>query len=411
MVKISNVNPVGRKTRRPSHTFQVRAKPFCLQPIMIAPVLPGETMKNLLLQTRVVSDPVKNPLMGWWQEYYFFYVSHRNLEQQDFLDMMLDPEFDLSAHKTAASTPFYHSGNTIPWLQLCTDKVVQHYFRADDESGVTKVGGLDVVSINNESWLDSVINDDDFVAPADVDVEGPDANSTIQASEIDKAMRMWQFQRMHGLTDMDYEDFLATYGVNVPAIQENKPELIRYMREWQYPANTVDPTTGAPSSALSWAIRDRADKDRFFREPGFIVGYSVTRPKVYLSNQKGAGADLLSGALSWLPAIMRDDPYTSLHKFPALTGPLGANTDDYWVDLKDLFLYGDQFVNFALTETDAGLMALPTPGLEKRYPTEAMIDAFFVDSAKEVVRQDGIVTLTVLGALTDTTPPISRAFV
>lgn len=413
MVKLTNLSPTGRKTRRPSHTFQVRQKPWILQPIMIAPVLPGETMKNLLLQSRAVTDPIANPLIGWWLEYYFFYVSHRNLEEQDFLDMMLSPDYDLSAHNAVADTTYYHFGSTIPWLELCTAKVVQHYFRAESDTAAHEIDGMPLVTINNESWLDSVINDADFITPADVDVDNIDANATdnLMASDIDKAMRMWQFQRLHGLTDMDYEDFLATYGVSVPEVQENKPELIRFIREWQYPSNTIDPTTGVPSSAVSWAIRDRADKDRFFREPGFLVGYTVARPKVYLKGQVGAAVGLLDSALSWLPAIMRDDPYTSLKKVDALSGPLSANTDAYWVDLKDIFLYGDQFVNFALTATDAGLIALPTAGLEKRYPVEADINGLFKSATVDLIRQDGIVTLTVLGGLVDTTPQISRAFV
>ena len=70
---------VGRKLRSPIHRFHLRHYPFQLQPFMLAPVIPGETMKNLLLQARVVTDPIKNGLIGWWQEYYFFYVKHRDL--------------------------------------------------------------------------------------------------------------------------------------------------------------------------------------------------------------------------------------------------------------------------------------------------------------------------------------------
>ena len=43
-------------------------------------------------------------------------------------------------------------------------------------------------------------------------------------------------------------------------------------------------------------------------------------------------------------------PFTSLKKFTADTGPLGDRTtatDGYFVDMRDLFLYGDQFQNMA----------------------------------------------------------------
>ena len=62
LVTATALKPTGRRPRRPSHPFQVRHEPFQIQPFFIAPVLPGETMKNLLLQSRAVTLPLKNPL-------------------------------------------------------------------------------------------------------------------------------------------------------------------------------------------------------------------------------------------------------------------------------------------------------------------------------------------------------------
>jgi len=55
---------VGRKLRAPQHHWSLRHVPFALQPFCIAPVLPGETMKNALLQARAVTMPIKSPLVG-----------------------------------------------------------------------------------------------------------------------------------------------------------------------------------------------------------------------------------------------------------------------------------------------------------------------------------------------------------
>lgn len=409
MVTFNPLSPVGRSTRSPEHTFQVRQKPWIIQPIMIAPVLPGETFKNLLLQARVVSDPVKNPLIGWWIEYYFFYVKLRDLAgRETYENMMLDGELTTSSLNAAAKLATYHNdANSPDYVQQCLDTVVEWYFRAEGE-GAHNLDNMPLASFNRSDWLDSVINDADFVAQIDVDVDGPDANTTIQASEVDKALNTWQLLRAQQLTDMSFEDYLATYGVKVQREEIHKPELIRYVKNWTYPTNTVDPSTGVPSSAISWSVQERADKDRFCREPGFIFGCTIARPKVYFSNMKGAAVELMTNAQSWLPAIMRDDPYTSLKKVAAGSGPLSANTDAYWVDLKDLFLYGDQFVNFALTATDAGLVAAPSATLDKRYATEAMIDGLFVGAGADLVKQDGVVRLSILGSLKDTTPPIGR---
>jgi len=71
----TNVVPLPqrrRRQRRPKHTWQVRVPPFCLQLVTMAPVLPGETLDNAVMQARVVTDPIVNPLIGWHKEYYLF---------------------------------------------------------------------------------------------------------------------------------------------------------------------------------------------------------------------------------------------------------------------------------------------------------------------------------------------------
>ena len=57
--------------------------------------------------------------------------------------------------------------------------------------------------------------------------------------------------------------------------------------EWAYPANTVDPATGLPTGSASFAVNIRADKDRFFNEPGFIFGVTMVRPKIFLVTRPG----------------------------------------------------------------------------------------------------------------------------
>lgn len=405
-VSYSKAPVTGRKIRRPQHTFHVRHKPFQIQPFAIAPVLPGETMQNALLQVRSVTKPIANPLIGWWLEHYIFYVKHRDLNVPWVETMMLDPAFDFTTvDDVSPNVKNYHKGNSINWTELCTARIVDTYFRNADEMGTSiKLDGMHQASIQHESWLNSMYQNNPFLT--DVDVDGPDANTTIQASEVDAALRQWEFMRANQLTEMTYEDFLATYGVRPEKQRINKPELIRYSREWQYPSNTVDPVTGNPASAVSWAVAERADKDRYFAEPGFIIGLTVARPKVYVSKQGGSAAAMLRDAYSWLPAVMRDDPYTSVRPFTAASGPLDGQTLPYWVDVRDLLMYGDQFVNFALTDTKAGLVALPTANLQRRYVSLADVDALFTGStsADKYVAQDGVLALTILGAQMDNTP-------
>ena len=58
-----------RKMRNPTHDSYVSFRPYQLQPFMIAPVLPGETLKNLNITGRVITDPLATgPLniLPWW---------------------------------------------------------------------------------------------------------------------------------------------------------------------------------------------------------------------------------------------------------------------------------------------------------------------------------------------------------
>lgn len=396
----------GRVARRPSHTFQLRHQPYQIQPFLLAPVLPGETLKNALLQSRAVTQPVRSRLIGWWLEYYVFYVKHRDLTaREEFVKMALDPSWTPdNVTEAAASVPYYHFGQTINWSKLCLERVTEEYFRNEGEAWDSHVlDGLPIASITGNAWHDSIY---DATVMPDGTVNTGDGDPDLPLSELDRAYAQWEFMRANALTTMSYEDFLRTYGVR-PEKEAHRPELVRFIREWTYPTNTVNPTNGAPTTAVSWSIAERIDKDRFFKEPGFLFGVTVARPKVYLSKQAGSAAGMLKDAFSWLPAVMKDDPYTSLKKFfkgdVAGRGPVDGFAQDYWVDVRDLFLYGDQFLNFARTDANANLIDLPASDFQRRYAPETSIDKLFVGAAGGYVEQDGICNLNILGRQVDYT--------
>lgn len=408
-----------RTMRRPQYPFQLRTRPFQLQPFMIAPVLPGETLQNLLLQARSVTDPIVHPLIGWWNEYYFFYVKHRDIEfhadHTRFQEMVLDPAANLTDMHSAADVKTYHAYG-INWLQECLELLTEWYFRDDGEVyNNALLDGLPLVQYSGRNWTDSLTLNDDKRVDRRVNLD-LDADGSIQADEVDDAVAHWQALRDAGLVAMDYEDFLSTYGVKGTREDSkedpelHKPELVRYSRQWSYPANTVDPATGEPSSAVMWSTAERADKKRFFKEPGFLVGLTVARPKVYLKNQKGSLTGSMDNVMTWLPAIVQHQYEKGFRGFDRLEGPLtGLFPDDttateYWVDIRDLFMYGEQFVNFA-PAADANMsgLALPTAGNQKRYASATEIDALF-KGANKAIRTDGVVSLGISGRQKDMTP-------
>lgn len=401
-----------RVERNPEHTFHLKTRPWQIQPCAIAPVLPGETLKNALMQSRVVTKPLKNPFIGWWTEYMLFYVKHRDLEQSArdaMVDLMLDPTANLTSLETAAAVKTYHYANSVDFVQLCLTRVVEEYFRDESETYAARglVDGLPVAAAvpNNSTWTDSLI-DTTVLPDGGVAVDGTSPTTDVTYEAFDAKYQQWEFLRANKLIDMTYEDYLRSFGVRVADPEKpHIPELLRHWREWTYPTNTVDPATGIPSTAASWAIQGRADKDRLFKEPGFVFMVTVTRPKVYMSKQKGAATAMLNTPMSWLPALLRDEPYTSMREFANNAGPLVTTTNGYWVDVRDLFLYGDQFLNFAITDVGYGEVALPTVGMEKKYPDATDMDNLFsgTDGADRIIQQDGILKMSILGTLQDWT--------
>lgn len=431
LVQAKDVRQQRRIQRRPQHSFSVKAKPYEICPICIAPVLPGETIQNLLWQDRVVSDPIKSSLTGWWQEYYYFYVplphfrhSALNIDNDGLLQlMMLDPSTDVSELKAAAiSEPLYTFKGGMDYVYYCLESVIAEHFRTEDDFDTTPIDKYPGIYSDQNNPFNSLI--DDGVLREDTDVPG-DQTSVEHALDAEQLgmtaeYQHWQMLQDQGLVDVTYETWLKTYGVSGVADENAAPtqddyalelqkgqgdyriEPLRYVRKWTYPTNHIDPTNGTPTSAVSWSIAERSDKKRFFKYPGFVFGVAVTRPKVYLGAQKGALVGLLDDWKSWMPATLLDQSFSSMKKIvdSATDGPLLNQTGDMWLDLRDLFIYGDQFVN----HTDSLLVnSLALPGdvvadaANTRKVTEAMVDALFVgDTTKAFIKHDGKVSLDIM---------------
>lgn len=425
MVKVvTERERVGRNLRKPNCPFHLRdVSPFAIQPMLCHPVLAGETMTSLLLQSRVVTDPLAERLIGAWCEYYFFYVKLRDLDgRADFEEMIVDPEKSMSSYDGTTDGKHFFLANPgsdirIDWVDLCLKRVTETYFRAEGEAwDDAKYGTLPVAMINSMNVADNLAEQDNVLQEADDDLTSTtagqgDGTSAVKVSEIDLAMREWQMKRMHRVTDMTFADYLKAQGVTAETAPLNEPELLRYIKDWTYPTNTIDPTDGSATTACSWSLQERADKDRYFREPGFIFGVQIIRPKVYFSYQRSTAIGLMNDAFSWLPTQLDDDPYSSLALVTTGDTPFTSPDADYVFDRKDLFMYGEQFLNFdPAGANDKGAIQLPTineglKGVNSKYPTSTMIDSVFSDTVtNKYVQTDGVVQLNILSRLEDTTP-------
>lgn len=382
-----------RRTRGPQHTFTVGVLPWQQVPVLCAPVLAGETLKSGMVQIRVISDPVNSALMGWWFEFYLFYVRVGDLDGADAVRAAAsDPSQNLTALNAGISIPYYHSRASTPsWALQCHSPVSRAYFRKEGENwNDNMVGNYPGVQFMGSCWMDSLYTDTELGPPAGADT--------------------WQLQwsafqaaRSSKLTTNTWGEWLAKSGVAVPpqlveTVQDYRiPELVRFVRDFAFPQPTVDPATGAIRSTLQWSMAERIDRRRYFAEPGFLFGLVVIRPKVVATGLTQAGVDsLILNSDGFMPPEFDTDPHTALQKFTAAgnLSPLSAVTVDHWVDRRDLFLYGDQWVNNAAKGVNS--VALPTSTLtNKKYPSLTESRALFVDTAAGLVSVDGIASFRI----------------
>lgn len=401
----------GRVGRRPQHRFNLKTKPYGLYPFMIAPVLPGESLKSLMLQTQCWSDPLAAGVMkniGWWSEYYFFYVKHRDLMGfetatdgigKDLIDMIVLNESIASHQDADGNTVTYCPPKGVDFVLECLKRCTEEYFRDEGEAWNNfTIDGVPQVKIYGRGTSDAyekLTLESDY---EDRTVDVPD-----KIDDVMDAYAEWQAMYDAGLMDMDYEDWMRTYGSkatlpNVDRVDHHVPENICHWREFQMPTNTVEPTTGVPATAVGWRVAKQHRKAMFFQEPGWIVGFTCVRPKVYMK-LKGNVAAMMQTREAWLPAITSQHLDASHLLIPEDAGPLadgiGAETG-YWLDLKDLLNYGDQFVNWAAADAPP-FIDLPGTTGQRRYVSAGDVMQFFADTTNGRFLQDGVVSLSILG--------------
>lgn len=418
---------VDRVGRHPVHNFHIRHAPYVIQPFCIAPVLPGETVKNISVQARVLTQPIVNPLIGWWIEHYFFYVKHRDMADTAlFQQMVLTYGTALTTaadwHAAGSSNKWSGIRNAtyvgMDWVTAAMKPIIETFFRDEGRAwNSATIDGFPAAYIEGNTFFDSIMlhTERDTEVDVTIPVDATPNPDVVSYQDILNAQRQYEILRSQGLTNATYEDFLRSYGVRSIAAVQNKPELVRYSREWSYPSSHVQPNAATPAlsdvtSAVSWSIAERADKARYIPEPGFIVGCSVCRPKSYTGRQVAPAVSLLNDALGWLPAILRDDVNASWMKYTDSSADIfgGAMTGDFWLDRKDLYLYGDQFLTGDDQQTGFNNQPYPTSAgkADSNEPVQAGVDALFASAdATDGVRQDGTVRFHILSAIGPDTSP------
>lgn len=413
-----------RQQRRPQNPFNVQTKPFQIQPVMFHPVLPGETLKTVLIQAQVWSDPLASVLKntGWWCEYNIFYVKHRDLPGyetavdglgKDLVDMFVSNE-SLAGHAAGAAVPWtYTPAGGVDFVSPALTRVVEEYFRDEGETAsafhIDNVPICQIYGRGRSDAFDKLTLSSDYEDHrVDLDADG---DGTIHVGdEMNRAFNEWAAMHDAGVMDMTYEDWMRTYGGRAPntdtdRVDYHRPEDIAYARQFAYPTNTVEPTTGVPAVAVGWRVAHNLRKAYRFDEPGWLLVTQTVRPKVYLGKQEGLVASMMTTRDAWLPAVLHDESTVGHLLIPEGTGPLGTVSttanDDYMVSIRDLLLYGEQFVNYA--PAGAGFVDLPASSGQRRYADATQAMALFTNTTTGRFRADGMISLGIMGRQRETT--------
>lgn len=429
IVSVQDYKKQPRVTRSPKHPFNLKSRPFEIVPFMIAPVLPGETLDSAFLQSSVVSDQINNRLIGWWKEYHLFYVPIRALtqgptnqiEEEHMNSMFLDPTYNMTANYPASAnvTSYYTFKGGVYWPSMLLEYIAQRWFRDEGETTLPYWDDYPIAQIDQGNVFHSL--KEESALADDTELPGVDEQEELDILPgFTTHYAQWELMRDQGMTDLSYKDYLRSYGITPPkdiivdaedVVPSIEAEKIASFRKFTNPTLAPQQGEAESTSVVYWRCAERVTKRMLFTEPGFLFGVTVTRPKIYLGNQKGSASGLLSTAFAWLPAVLNNYGYSSLLEGldSATDGLLQGGDEDYWLDIKDLFIHGEQFVNHTMSAAANHGVALPVASnLDKKYLTEAMMNSLFAvtDGSASYLYEDGMVHMDILGRIRDTSPKL-----
>lgn len=394
-----------RHTRTPVFPQAGTMKPFGLYPLMIHPVLPGETLQSAKTKMRTISKPVNHPLSGAWLETWLFYVKFTDIDR-DLGEMFVSDTFSSSGYTAGSDNErlFVKSGQ-IDWVGKCLERIADSYFTHQEETPIA-YDSVYQTKLNQKSWIANVM-----VRPDEV------ATDTSDVFDSQEEITAFQMMQMMSMQELSYEKYLKEFGVQSVRTGIGEPEMLRWSRSWTQPVNTVDPTDGSPSSAWVWSDEIKAEKPKRFDEPGFIIQLAAVRPKMFLNYLETSIVGNFWGFTDWFPIYNLDDPNAGVRTintdddvFDAAANAAEAS-DELWYDHRDILNHGEQFINdrtnnpFNLPLATGPLLTAAATDQERRgeYCTETDVNNLFVgtNAADRLCYYDGITMLRISGHTRD----------
>ncbi len=351
----TNATAGRRGERRPVFRASVELEPWEITPFMCFPLLPGETLHNILVDGRFLLNGCVSPLYPWYLDVQIFAVKLSDLDI-DFEQILLQSaQAGPSSLVDSAAKPMVGEAvGGISISNLVYKRIVDQFWKTDNV------------------LPNSTINTDLKIAP----VKWRGSHATLVEGETEKLMlrpdEITSDELKFDLLDADptWTDVLRQYGVKVSQGEAGVPERIMWESIAKHPvfvqSDAAD--TIVTRYQVLWSVREARLTGKgqgiFAKEPMAIMGLVTIRPEIIEGNKRFMQInDLTDRERWWAPPFNTMDAVQNLLQEPGS----GITAGHAWVDAAagttfinalDYWFMGESFTNMdwnAATPPDAQL--------------------------------------------------------
>ncbi len=351
MVEIASTSPTSttgrRGERRPVFRSAIELQPWEITPFCCFPLLPGETLHNVLVDGRFVLNGCVSPLYPWYLDIQLYAMRLSDIDV-DFEEILLrDAETPISG-STGTDVPL--RGMVLGGMDIsgvAYDRLANHLWSTEDE---LKVG---------------VVNTDLFIAPvkwrtsSSTFVEGESAGATLEPDQIVSA------KMKQDLIDEEntWARVLESYGVRIPRGEAGVPERIMWESIAKHPVFVQSDSADVIVTRYQvlWTVREARltakGQGIYAKEPMVVMGLATIRPELLEGNKRFMVVnDLVDRDRWWVPPFNAMDAVQDILQEPgssvssghgwsdAAGGVTQHNALDYW-------FMGESFTNMDHTAT------------------------------------------------------------
>lgn len=382
----------ARRRRNPTFPMAGVMQPFGLYPLAAFPLLAGETLENLNLAGRFISQPMKHPITGAWLEQWVAVVPMRLCMSEATVTDIAPSTTGLTA---GADRPrFFTKSGALDTIKRAYDVVANEFFQAPGQTAPTVDGVMQLPRMGVD-WTENL-----QPKPASGDpTKWPEKAVTEELTGIDLETER---QLMEAA---DYRRWTEQF-TGVDPKSQLRARIIRYDREWKLPQNVIDPATGIPRSSFFWDRKMNLSKRFKAMEHSIVLVLSAWRPLMFNGLTVASYIQRMNGVLEWLPPRNEAGWSTIGADDPIFAAAFDTDNTQLIFDRSDVFARGETFINCAAADSPypvpISANSLESAGIDSqrgKYPTAAETNTLFVGATAtdRVAHYQAIAMARILG--------------